>query len=246
MIMKAWGKSDKGLVRPTNQDAFIIDVIHELPLAILAICDGMGGANAGNVASRYAIDGFVDEIKRSIRPDMSPGYIKTIMVNAVNEANRIVYELSKKQPEFAGMGTTIIAAVATEDFLLLANVGDSRAYLLDASDIKRLTQDHSLVEEMIRRGKISEEDAKIHPGKNLITRAVGVDKTVEADIYQLSLADNQALLLCSDGLSGLVTDNMILDTIRMSDNMEDACNELIKIACEAGGHDNITVVLFTK
>lgn len=244
--MEAWGKSDKGLVRPTNQDAFQTDIMHELSLALLTVCDGMGGANAGNVASRHAIDGFTEEVKRSIRPDMSLAYIKGVMVHAIGEANRAVYDLSLKQPEFRGMGTTIVSVISTEHYTVAANVGDSRAYLIDGAHMTQITKDHSLIEEMLRRGKITPEAAKIHPGKNLITRAVGVDRQVECDLFELSLEKNQILLLCSDGLCGQVPDEDILNTVRGASDLRHASEQLVDLALRAGGQDNITVVLFTK
>lgn len=242
--MIAYGKSDKGRVRPTNQDAFAIDL--QPDGALLAVCDGMGGANAGNVASRFAIEAFMGVMRRSLQPGMARGEICDVLTEGVTVANRTVFELAQAQTEFQGMGTTLVGGIATQDSLVLANVGDSRAYRIGRDGATRLTQDHSYVEEMLRRGKLTEEDARAHPHKNLITRAVGVDPTVDCDLYEIELAPEDLLLLCSDGLTGMLRDEEIAALAMQAQDLQGAVDALIAHALANGGTDNITVVLFKR
>lgn len=240
--MISFGKSDKGCVRPTNQDAFAIDLQPEA--ALVAVCDGMGGANAGNVASRFAIEAFMGALRQGIAggaPDAEGR--QALLRQAVDAANDTVYRLAAAQPEFRGMGTTLVGGIAAPDGLTLVNVGDSRAYRIAGQRAERLTDDHSFVEEMLRRGKLTPEAARVHPNKNLITRAVGVDPEVECDLYELALAADETLLLCSDGLSGMVTDDQIARIVADADSLEAGADALIEEAKHAGGQDNITVVL---
>lgn len=243
--MKAFGKTDKGLVRANNQDTFRIDV-RESGLGFIVLCDGMGGARAGNIASERAADRFLAHIKTADTAQTDTDSLAHIVEEAVAMANTEVFQLSQTSPAYNGMGTTLVGGICVDDRVILANVGDSRAYLIDGSKIAQMTADHSLVEEMVRSGRLTPEEAKVYPGRNLITRAIGVDSTVEADLYEITIHDGQKLLLCSDGLSGLVHDTEIAAIVTQSASQEEACSRLIERACEAGGNDNITVVLYTK
>lgn len=240
--MTSYGKSDRGCVRPTNQDAFAIDMQPEA--ALLAVCDGMGGANAGNVASRFAIETFMGALREGLQPDMDAAARQSLLRTAVERANDTVYHLSVAQPEFRGMGTTLVGCIAAKNGMTLVNVGDSRAYCVHISGAQRLTEDHSYVEEMMRRGKLTEEAARVHPNKNLITRAIGIDPAVECDLYEVTLAPDDALLLCSDGLSGMVRDEEIARIVCAADTLQTAGDALVEQAKENGGQDNITVVLY--
>lgn len=242
--MIAFGKSDTGCVRPTNQDAFAVDIRPEA--ALLAVCDGMGGANAGNVASRFAIERFMAVLRQALQDHMDMHARRSALREAVRQANDTVYQLAIAQPEFQGMGTTLVGGIVTADGITLVNVGDSRAYRIRGAQAERLTEDHSYVEEMIRRGKLSEEAARLHPNKNLITRAVGVEPEVECDLYEITLAPNEMLLLCSDGLSGMLQDDQLARIANDADNLVDGTEQLIEEAKLAGGADNITVVLFAR
>lgn len=243
--MKAFGKTDKGLVRANNQDTFRIDV-RENGLGFIVLCDGMGGARAGNIASDRAADRFLEHIKTADAAQADTDSLANIVEEAVAAANTEVFQLSQSSPAYNGMGTTLVGGICVDDRVILANVGDSRAYLIDGSKIAQMTADHSLVEEMVRSGRLTPEEAKVYPGRNLITRAIGVDSAVEADLYEITIHDGQTLLLCSDGLSGLVYDAEIAAIVAEAASQEDACSRLIERACEAGGNDNITVVLYTK
>ena len=244
--MNVYGKTDKGLVRSNNQDTYRTEV-NQSGCAYLILCDGMGGARAGNVASEKTAEVFLQYLQEHCEPTMQRDELAQILVDGSAEANRTVYEMAESDPEqYSGMGTTLVGGVAVDDRVILANIGDSRAYLLDGRRIAQVTEDHSVVEEMIRAGKLSKEEARYYPGRNLITRAVGVDASVEPDLYEVVLRDGQILLLCSDGLSGMLTDSEIADIVSSEENFERACETLIARACDAGGTDNITVVLYTK
>lgn len=244
--MKYFGITDKGRVRPTNQDIYRLEVRPEKESAFVLVCDGMGGANAGNVASRFAADSFLADAAGAL--DSAPDEImrhKT-MLHALEKANDTVFGLAGRQPEFRGMGTTLVGAFVQGREASILNVGDSRAYLFDGETLRQVSEDHSYVEEMRRLGRISAEDARTHPQKNLITRAVGVDATVDGDLFEVELRDTDILLLCSDGLTGMVEDEKIAEVLAKAGTLEDKGRELLTLALEGGGRDNITVALFTR
>ena len=244
--MEYFGITDKGRVRPTNQDIYRLEVRPEKESAFLLVCDGMGGANAGNVESRFAADSFLADAAGAL--DSAPDEImrhKT-MLHALEKANDTVFGLAGRQPEFRGMGTTLVGAFVQGREASILNVGDSRAYLFDGETLRQVSEDHSYVEEMRRLGRISAEDARTHPQKNLITRAVGVDATVDGDLFEVELRDTDILLLCSDGLTGMVEDEKIAEVLAKAGTLEDKGRELLTLALEGGGRDNITVALFTR
>ena len=168
------------------------------------------------------------------------------MLHALEKANDTVFGLAGRQPEFRGMGTTLVGAFVQGREASILNVGDSRAYLFDGETLRQVSEDHSYVEEMRRLGRISAEDARTHPQKNLITRAVGVDATVDGDLFEVELAETDILLLCSDGLTGMVEDEKIAEVLAKAGTLEDKGRELLTLALEGGGRDNITVALFTR
>lgn len=243
--MRIFGKTDKGAVRANNQDMFRFIMKEEDGMAFLVLCDGMGGARAGNVASDRASECFLEHIQRAVGMTDSND-LADLVEDAVRAANKEVYELSISQDIYAGMGTTLVGGICLEDRIILANVGDSRAYMLQGTRIAHMTQDHSLVAELVRSGRLTPEEAETYPNKNLITRAVGVDAFVQPDLYEIKIHPGQTLLLCSDGLSGMLPDDRIAQICAASSSQEEACNHLIEAACAAGGTDNITVVLYTK
>ena len=242
--MEAWGLTDTGNVRKQNQDYY--DIVRLGPQQLLlVVCDGMGGAKSGNVASRLATEVFVGEIKRTVREGMGAREVGLIMRDAVSLANETVFEQSQISADFEGMGTTLVAAFLLPACAVIANVGDSRAYLMDGQGIRFVTVDHSLVELIVRRGELTREQAKNYPGKNVITRAVGTDAAVACDIYRMELKPGNALVLCSDGLSNLMADQEILFEVVHGVQKEQCCQRLLEIAKNRGAPDNVTVIVAT-
>ncbi len=240
--MFAWGQSDIGKARRDNQDSFAYNVSDTKKLAFAVVCDGMGGAAAGNIASQLALDRFTDYIRNTDYKNFSKEKICDMLETAVDCANVAVHEKAITEPGLSGMGTTLVGVVISPSKTAVINIGDSRAYKINADGIERITRDHSLVADMVQMGEITEEEAREHPGKNLITRAVGTDSSVTGDIYFPEIQKGEYILLCSDGLSNLVSEQEILYEVMYGDN-SDCCNRLINIANDRGGYDNITVVL---
>ncbi len=242
--MEAWGITDVGMVRQQNQDYYDIVQLPDGGL-LCTVCDGMGGAKSGNVASRLACEVFVDEVKRAFRTGAGREAWEQILRSAVELANRTVYEQSKLDAAFDGMGTTLVAAVVWPTQAIVVNVGDSRAYHMDLTGICRITTDHSVVEDMVRRGELTPQQARVHPRKNLITRAVGTEQTVACDVFYQQLKPSDALLLCSDGLSNTVSEQEILFEVVHGVRRESCCERLLTIANNAGAPDNVTMILVT-
>lgn len=240
--MQAWGLTDPGMIRPQNQDDYAIVKLGKEQLLVL-VCDGMGGARSGNIASKMAVEVFSEEVRRTARSNMKPERIDQMLKDSVELANKAVFEQSQLSEEYKGMGTTLVAAFFQKDQLTVVNVGDSRAYLLNPDGITSITTDHSLVELMVQRGELTRETAKNHPGKNLITRAVGTEADVECDLYHISLKKTDSVLLCSDGLSNIMSDQEILFEVVHGVNKSDCCQRLLKIANYRGAPDNVTVAL---
>ena len=240
--MQYWGITDPGCVRTQNQDAYQIEQLDKNTV-LCVVCDGMGGAKSGNVASSLAVDVFVQEIKRTWTPDMDSEKKEQMLRNAVKLTNFTVYDQAQQFEEFAGMGTTLVAALIQGKKLTLVNVGDSRAYSIRSEGVKQLTMDHSLVQMMINRGELTPEQAKRYPGKNLITRAIGPETVVECDIFHRKTEKGECLLLCTDGLSNLVDDQEILFEIVHGTNKQTGCERLLDIAKNRGAPDNVTCVL---
>lgn len=241
--MEAWSLTDTGRVRKENQDSVYLYLWHDERQALGLICDGMGGANAGNVASAMAVSVISEEIKKSIKPNMSMAYMKSILVSSVIEANRQVYEKSMEVSDYFGMGTTVTAVLIDEHLALVVNVGDSRTYRIAGDEIVQVTRDHSIVADLLERGEITSEQFRTFPGKNIITRALGTEPDILCDTFELTLEEGDKLLLCSDGLSNLLEDREMIDVLKKAPNSESACRNLVKRANAAGGHDNISVVL---
>ena len=240
-MIKAWGITDKGVVRTQNQDGYYLDVPSE-HLAVGVVCDGMGGAKAGNIASLIAVETFVDTLQRSQgEPDTPPPAVLSL---AAEEANAAVYRRANTDPDCFGMGTTMVAALLVERTAYLLNIGDSRAYHINGEGITRLTRDHSVVEDMVARGDITPEQARTHPRKNLITRALGAEERIRADLYEKELAGGDFLLLCSDGLSNILSDQELLYEVVHGGDPDSCCQRLLNITISRGAPDNVTAVLF--
>ena len=244
--MEYFGLTDKGRVRPTNQDIFQIEAREDNDTALVVVCDGMGGANAGNVASRFAAQSFIEFARDALSGTLDEKTRHELLTRALDHANETVFTLAGRQPEFRGMGTTLVAALVQGDRATILNVGDSRAYLYHEEELRQISLDHSYVEEMRRRGRITEEAARTHPQKNLITRAVGVEPMVEGDLFEVQLADSDLLLLCTDGLTGMAEDSQIAEVLKSARSLELAGDALLRLALDGGGRDNITAALFTR
>ncbi|MGN1123213.1 MAG: Stp1/IreP family PP2C-type Ser/Thr phosphatase, partial [Eubacterium sp.] len=208
--MKVVAKTDRGHIRESNQDAYAVgEFSDEVVWAV--VCDGMGGAAGGNIASALAVKVISDKINASYREKMRDQSIKNMLDSALTAANIEVYDMADAKPELYGMGTTVVCAIVKDNQAYIAHAGDSRAYVLANGVIKQITTDHSMVQDLLSKGKITSEQAENHPNKNIITRAVGVDKSIEIDFDQIDLDDDSTLLLCTDGLSNYVTNDEIID-----------------------------------
>jgi protein phosphatase len=224
-------KTDTGRQRRDNEDS----AFARAPVFVVA--DGMGGAQAGEVASRIAVEAFEQGLPDSGSPEER-------LATRVREANQQIYERSRADRGRAGMGTTLTAAYVDDTHVAIAHVGDSRAYMFRDGSLQRLTQDHSLVDELVRRGKLTEEQAAEHPQRSIITRALGPEPDVEVDTWTYPARAGDVVLLCSDGLTSMISEGRVREILAEHDNLDEAADALIRAANDAGGRDNITVVLF--
>ena len=241
--MQIFSKTDRGRVRTDNQDAYFAGKITD-DSVFAVVCDGMGGANAGNVASELAVRHISEYVIRSYRDGMDMTDTEKTLKNAIVSANISLYDMAVNNAELAGMGTTAVAAFVKDGTAVIAHVGDSRIYLVNG-EIKQLTRDHSVVQSLIESGKITPEDAKVHPRKNVITRALGAEENVAVDSDCLNLSNGDTLLLCSDGLTNFLDDKDIL-TVFQNNGISAVAERLVEEANKNGGGDNITVVTVTK
>ena len=237
--------TDCGIRRPTNVDYCYADTleIQGEDIGFFVVADGMGGHKKGEVASKLAVDELknyvLDYFKENNQEQID---LKMLLSRAFYETNKTVYKQAFDNEKFTGMGTTLIAAIINSNNLVVGNVGDSRAYVFRDGNLYQLTVDNSYVQELIEQGIIKPEDAKVHPQKNIITRAIGTDKSVRVDFYHKELQKNDLVLLCSDGLTNMVDDIEIQNTLRMSKDANLCCEKLVELANSKGGKDNITVV----
>lgn len=236
--MRTFSITDMGMVRKTNQDYVFCS---NNPIGSLGnlflVADGMGGHNAGDYASKYCVENIIKSIEQSnLKSPIS------ILEQALQKANAAVYEAAGNDEALQGMGTTIVAATILGTEMYIANVGDSRAYLI-REYIHQITEDHSWVEAMIRKGEIERKDARLHEKKNVITRAIGMGAVVQADFFEISLEEGDILAMCTDGLSNMIEDEEIFEIVKDSDNIENAGKELIRTANANGGKDNIGLIL---
>lgn len=236
--MKAFAKTDIGSKRSMNQDFLYcnetsVGSFHNL----FIVADGMGGHKAGDHASKLCVEQMVDAIRQSVHKTPV-----SIFEEAVARANEAIYREARKNIEFEGMGTTMVACTVQNDTMYVANIGDSRLYLL-REKIQQITDDHSLVEELVKQGNLTESEARVHPQKNIITRALGTDEQVNADYFEVNIKKGDIILLCSDGLSNMVEDDDMEYIINHSNSLEEAGIMLIDKANQNGGDDNITAVL---
>lgn len=242
--MKFYGQTDKGKVRKENQDSFVLEKLDNGIVAAV-ICDGMGGANAGRIASESASSAFMEHLLPELEKDPEAD-IGKLVTEAAAYANAAVYQRSISEKACRGMGTTIVGAVVRESEATVFNIGDSRAYIRDGADFRRITRDHSLVEELVQSGEITSEEARVHPKKNLITRALGIGPEVKCDIFVSELPAKARLILCSDGLSNMIPDNELFEQCRKSREPRTLCHALMKKALSRGAPDNVTVIAIER
>ena len=240
--MQYWGLTDPGCVRPQNQDAYAMEQL-DRNTVLCVVCDGMGGAKSGNIASSLAMDVFVQEVRRTWTSSMTQEKINLMLRSAVKLANFTVFDQAQQFEEFDGMGTTLVAVLVHNRHMTVVHVGDSRAYRVNSDGIWQMTRDHSLVQMMVERGELTQEMARTYPGKNFITRAIGTEPIVECDVSNLELSKGEFLLLCSDGLSNVLDDQEILFEVVHGVDKRDCCQRLLEIAKHRGAPDNVTSVL---
>lgn len=237
--MRAYAKTDIGAMRNTNQDFVFCSMqpIGKLP-DLFIVADGMGGHKAGDFASRYTVEMFLETIRNSHGDNPV-----SIIEEGIQVANISLMQKAKESPDREGMGTTFVVATVIGNSIYIANIGDSRLYLVNRNRIQQITRDHSLVEEMISLGEIDRKNARTHSKKNIITRAVGVDVSVIPDFFEIQYEKGDMILMCSDGLSNMIEDEDMQHIIRGGGSLEDIVMKLIDTANENGGRDNISVVL---
>lgn len=241
MRMRVIGVTDVGLHRKENQDTFSIAEACGRQVAI--VCDGMGGEKGGKVASSIAAETYLSQLKELLRPDMSIEQTRELSSFCVAQANSAVHQYALENPDCKGMGTTLVSVITDGVDALVSNIGDSRAYLVRGGKLSRITHDHSVVESLVEAGDITAEEARTHPNRNLITRALGPEASAACDTYEMKLKAGDQLLLCTDGLIVTATDAQIERTICECDNIDDALTALIALAKQYDAPDNVTAVL---
>ena len=237
--MKIYGKTDIGLVRSSNQDAFKIGKF-DSGTVWAVLCDGMGGASGGDIASKMAVELIAERILRDYNDNMKTSSVANLLESAINFASIKIFDLSREDETLTGMGTTVVAAVIRDGEAMVSHAGDSRAYII-GDDVRQITTDHSLVQEMLDRGEITDEEAKHHPIKNYITRALGVKDRITVDFTSESFGEKDVLLMCSDGLSNMIEADSLKEMISVIS--EETCEKLVDVANKNGGRDNITAVI---
>lgn len=240
-MIQMWGKTDTGLVRRENQDAYAMERDISGHAACI-VCDGMGGPAGGQQASQIAVKTSLRELERLLTPDMTPKALQKASQEAVLRANQAIRDEAARNVQYAYMGTTLVSAISSPDGAVITNVGDSRAYFFFRGRLTQITRDHSLVQSMVDRGEITPEEARGHPKRNLITRALGPDDIVRCDIFHLSMSPDSWLLLCTDGLTNTVRDEEIREIFQLG-QAEAILEHLFQSAINHGAPDNVTAVL---
>lgn len=234
-------RTDIGNIRLVNEDRAVVWRVPD-GWSVAVIADGMGGHQAGDIASQMAVDAIQRELKH-LTPSMSVEECKQALSRAIEIANENIYEFALGRENYHGMGTTVVTVIAGSEQAIVGHIGDSRAYLIDDASIIQLTEDHSLVNELVKNGHITAEEAHHHPRRNVIIRALGTDPTVKADIRVVPWKAGDKLLLCSDGLHDLVDDGSIHEIVRVEQDLDRLSVRLVHSALDAGGDDNITVIV---
>lgn len=242
--MRIFCETDTGKSRTVNQDAYMARLLDD-GTAFAVVCDGMGGAKAGNVASTTAANTVYDYVIRSWQPGMTDSQIKNLLCSAVMSANVEIYDSSLTDDQLKGMGTTVVAVIMSENIAHIVHVGDSRAYLISGNNISQITTDHSMVQKMVETGQLTADEARLHPKKNVITRALGVGENVNVDYNEVSCLNDDMILVCTDGLSNMVESDKMLSIISQN-NIENCATALVGQANLNGGMDNITAVIISN
>lgn len=243
--MKTANKTDIGRIRYANEDrSVVLNELNGFTVAIVA--DGMGGHQAGDVASQTAVEKVTAELQSSLRPEMTVEERKQLLERSIAAANETVFVMSVSDEKLRSMGTTIVVAIASPDTIVIGHIGDSRAYLISGDTIEQMTDDHTLVNELVKSGQITIEESLHHPRRNVLTRALGTEKESECDIREIGWAEGEMLLICSDGLSNMVTSSQMLETVQKPAGVDEKADKLVQLALEAGGDDNITIVLLVN
>ncbi len=238
--MKTGVCSDTGKIREINQDDYLIA---ENGYCLYIVADGMGGHCCGEVASRLAVSAVQEHIKKYITPELDKTAVTGILYEAFHRANQKILQHTRLEPSCEGMGTTLTLMYFSHKQSIIGHIGDSRAYLMNHNTFQQVTEDHSLVAELYRRGEITEQEAMNHPQKHVITRALGITDTVRVDFIPVNLMNDDHVLLCTDGLTNMVSDKEIEDIIRHSPTEDEAAGKLVRLAIHRGGYDNITALI---
>jgi protein phosphatase len=236
--------TDKGKLRAENQDRVYAEFLGD-NISLAVVCDGMGGAASGGVASQVALDSIVRRVRENFRDDMNSNSIRNLLMNAVHYANTVVYEKSREDIDKNGMGTTCVVALVYGKRVYIVSVGDSRAYLMNDEGIKQITTDHTYVQMLYRSGQITAEEIKSHPMRNVITKAIGVESDVDVDYFEFEQSGNFTILLCSDGLSNYCGESLIYQTV-FGNHLNKAVRQLLDYSNECGGKDNITAAVIAN
>jgi len=239
--MKTAGRTDIGRIRLVNEDRAVV-LPEENGVTLAVVADGMGGHQAGDIASQMAIETIQEEL-RGLDPLVSEEDCEAAVRAAIEKANETIYQFASGRDQYHGMGTTVVVTVALKGRLVIGHIGDSRAYLAGEGNLTQLTEDHSLVNELVRSGQITQEEAQHHPRRNVLTRALGTEASIKVDVRRFDWNPGDIVLLCSDGLSGLVDSGSLLEILQSEGDLDGKVNRLVDSALEAGGDDNITVVL---
>jgi protein phosphatase len=241
--MRIVSKTDIGRVRRSNQDSYLTGELSG-SVAWAVVCDGMGGANGGNVASAAAVKSISEHINASYREGMSANSVRNMLMSAISAANSNVFDMAQADANLLGMGTTVVVAIVIGKVAHIAHAGDSRAYIINKDSIEQITRDHSVVQSMVENGEITAEQAKVHPNRNVITRALGVDDRIDIDYNEVVLRDGDTIMICTDGLTNYVENEQILE-LSNSCKFYEYPEKLIDMANDNGGGDNITVVMMS-
>ena len=243
--MIVFGMTDRGCVRPVNEDSFRVFQDESTDTAVIVLCDGMGGRAAGEIASALAAESFLDYVREGLQSEAYPEMAQLVKEGCA-VANLSVFDRAHREKELTGMGCTLVAAVVSGDSAVVLNVGDSRCYLLSGAGFQRVSHDHSLVQELVYHGEITEEEARSHPRRNIITRAVGTNRLLQSDLFFPALQEGDTLLLCSDGLSELVSDSELSELMLAHSEVGELCEKLVTLVLERGAPDNVTVAVLRR